>query len=98
MTHFSYLPMSNLVLKDIPIIDAVQVLRYRTNPETGVLEPWPVATCEIDRAGRVIWRGDAGRAYEPLLRATKKAGAVLVHQTIAETLAEAESKKEAAGE
>lgn len=64
--------MSNLDLKDIPIIDAVQVLRYRTNPETGVLEPWPVATCEIDRAGRVIWRGDAGRAYEPLLRATKK--------------------------
>jgi len=83
--------------KPIPLVAAVQVLRYRPNPETGVLEPWPVATCEIDQAGRIAFRGDAGKAYEPLLRATKKSAVVLASQSISDALNEARELKEESG-
>ncbi len=73
---------------------AVQVMRYRPNADTGISEPWPVATIEIDMAGRIAFRGDAGNAYEPLLRAARKAGAKLAEQNIAEALQEARELKE----
>ena len=79
----------SLESKPIPLVAAVQVLRYRPNSDTGILEPWPVATIEIDMAGRMAFRGDAGKAYEPLLRATQKAGVKLAHQGVAEALQEA---------
>lgn len=87
----------SIELKPVPLAAAVQVLRYRPNPDTGVLEPWPVATCEIDQAGRIAFRGDAGKAYEPLLRATKKSAALLAHQTIAEALSETRELKKEGG-
>lgn len=89
--------LDSIELKPVPIVAAVQMLRYRPNPETGVPEPWPVATCEIDRAGRIAFRGDAGTAYEPLLRATKKSGSLLAHQTIAQALSETREPKEEGG-
>lgn len=84
----------NIQLKPVPVIAAVQVLRYKPNADTGVLEPWPVATCEIDAAGRIAFRGDAGKAFEPLLRATKKSAALLASQSITEALQEAQKLKE----
>ena len=89
--------MPDIELKPVPLVAAVQVLRYRPNHQTSVLEPWPVATCEIDQAGRIHFRGDAGKAYEPLLRATKKSGALLAHQSIAEALSETRELKEEGG-
>lgn len=89
--------MPDIELKPVPLVAAVQVLRYRPNPTTGVLEPWPVATCEIDQAGRIAFRGDAGKAYEPLIRATKKSGQLLAHQSIAEALSETRELKEEGG-
>jgi hypothetical protein len=80
--------------KPIPLAAAVQVMRYRPNADTGISEPWPVATIEIDMAGRIAFRGDAGNAYEPLLRAARKAGAKLAEQNIAEALQEARELKE----
>lgn len=80
--------MSDTDSKPIPLVAAVQVLRYRPNAQTQVLEPWPVATIEIDQAGRIAFRGDASKAYEPLLRATRKAGTKLAEQSMAEALAE----------
>jgi hypothetical protein len=79
--------------KPMPPAAAVQVLRYRPNAQTGVLEPWPVATIEIDQAGKIVFRGDAGKAYEPLLRAARKAGMRLADQSIREALLEARSLK-----
>lgn len=72
--------------KPIPLVATVQVLRWRPNPSTQVPEPWPVATIEIDAAGRIGFSGDAGVAYEPLLRATQKAASRLAQQTVMETL------------
>ncbi len=89
--------MPDIELKPVPLVAAVQVLRYRPNPQTGVLEPWPVATCEIDQANRIAFRGDAAKAYEPLLRATKKSGALLAHQSIAEALSETRQLQEEGG-
>lgn len=87
-------PDSDFQLKPMPVIAAVQVLRYQPNPETGVLEPWPVATCEIDAAGRIAFRGDAGKAFEPLLRATKKSATLLASLGVAQALQEAQELKE----
>lgn len=80
--------------KPIPLAAVVQVMRYRPNPDTGISEPWPVATIEIDMAGRIAFRGDAGKAYEPLLRATQKAGIKLAEQGVAEALREARELQE----
>lgn len=89
--------MNDLDSKPIPLVAAVQVLRYRPNLQTHVLEPWPVATIEMDQAGRIAFRGDASKAYEPLLRATRKAGVKLAEQSMAEALAESAELKTEAG-
>lgn len=75
--------------KTIPPSAAIQVLRWRTNARTKELEPWPVATIHIDQAGAIQFTGDAGKAYEPLLRACRKAAAKLVDQSMREAMEEA---------
>lgn len=88
--------MSDSTSPPIPLTAAVQVLRFRPNPTTQVLKPWPVATIEIGLAGQITFRGDAAKAYEPLLRACRKAGMKLADQSIRQALLEArELKKEA---
>lgn len=86
--------MPDLELKPMPPFATVQVVRWRPNQETGVSEPWPVATVEIDQAGKIVFRGDAAKSYEPLLRATKRAAVKLAEQSIHEAVAEAKTLKE----
>jgi hypothetical protein len=85
--------MPNPELKDMPPAAAVQVLRWKKNERSGEMEPWPVATITIDVAGRIVFNGDASKAYETLLRATKKCAARLVDQTMREAAAEAQQLK-----
>lgn len=77
--------------KPIPLVATVQILRWRHTSTTS--EPWPVATVEIDQAGRIAFRGDAGAAYEPLLRATQKTASRLAQQTVIETLQQTTSRE-----
>jgi len=81
-------------LKPMPPVALVQVMRYRLNAQTQVLEPWPVASIRIDAAGRIEFIGDASKAYEPLLRAARKAGAKLALQSFAEAMSEARLLKD----
>ncbi len=89
--------MSSDDLKPMPPAWAAQVLRYRPNAQTGEPEPWPVATIHCDQAGRIVFKGDAGKAYEPLLQAARKAGVKLVDQSLAAAMAEARQLREEAG-
>lgn len=86
-------PISDMELKPMPPVAAVQVMRWRKNERTGEMDPWPVATVQIDAAGNITFIGDAGKAYEPLLRATKRCASRLVEQTIREAMAEAQQLK-----
>lgn len=67
----------------IPIAARVIVLRF-----DGRGEPWPVASIEIDAAGKRVFAGDAGKAYEPLVAAARKCGARLMDQGLREALLE----------
>ena len=68
---------SSLELKPMPIVHTVQVLGY---DEQG--QPWPLATIHIDLAGKIAFHGAAGKAYAPLLAATKKASVRIAHETV----------------
>jgi hypothetical protein len=83
-------------LKPMPPAAVVQVIRYRKNPHTDDLEPWPVATIHIDLAGKIEFRGDAGRAFEPLLAAARRAALRIAHQGVIEAIEEAKKLKEEA--
>jgi len=85
--------MNDLESKPMPLASAVQVVKWRANSTTGAMEPWPVATIEIDIAGKVTFKGDASKAYETLLRATRKAASRLVDQSIREAMHEAQQLK-----
>lgn len=82
-------PISDMELKPMPPVAAVQVMRWRKNERTGEMDPWPVATVQIDAAGKITFIGDAGKAYEALLRACRKAAAKLVDQSMREAMEEA---------
>jgi hypothetical protein len=86
--------MPTLELKTMPLAAAVQVVRWRENAETGVSEPWPVATIDFDMAGKITFKGDASKAYEPLLRATQRAASKLAHQSVLEAVKEAQQIRE----
>ena len=47
----------------------IQVLRHKPNTQTGVLEPWPMATINITQAGTVSFSGDASKSYGPMQQA-----------------------------
>lgn len=75
--------------KRMPLHSRVIVLRF---DDRG--EPWPVAAVDIDQAGRRVFAGDAGRAYEALVAAARKCGARLMDQSLREALLEREGLKE----
>lgn len=83
-------------LKPMPPAAVVQVIRYRKNPHSEDLEPWPVATIHIDLAGKIEFRGDAGQAFDPLLNATRRAATRIAHQGVREAIEEAKQLKEEA--
>lgn len=69
--------------KKIPIAAVVYVVRF--SPQG---EPEHVASVHIDQASQVSFTGDAGRAMEPLLRATYRATSRLMKETMEETMEE----------
>jgi hypothetical protein len=71
------MPDSTIELKPMPIVHTVQVLGY---DEQG--QPWPLATIHIDLAGKIAFHGNAGKAYSPLLSATKKASVRIAHEAV----------------
>jgi len=84
----------SIELEAMPPVALVQVMRFRPNAQTQVLEPWPVASIHIDAAGRIQFIGDASKAYEPLLRATHKAATKLARQSLQEALSEAHTLRD----
>jgi hypothetical protein len=76
-------------LKPMPMESAVQVIRWEIDKQTGERREVITATASIDVAGKITFNGNAGRAFEPLLRIARRCAARLVEQSLREAMQEA---------
>jgi len=81
-------------LKPMPLDSAITVRRWEVDKITGERKEVICAIATIDVDGKITFEGNAGRAYEPLLRITRKCAGRLVDQSMREAFAEAQNLQE----